>query len=60
MHALIVVAHPNPASLSHAVATQVAEGVVASGSQHSFEIADLAREGFDPRFTKADIAVLLR
>lgn len=60
MHALIVIAHPNQASLTHAVAAQVAEGIATTGPQHSSEIADLAAEGFDPRFTPADIAVLLK
>ena len=54
MHALIVVAHPAPAALTHAVAGQIAEGISAPGSGHSFEIADLAAEGFDPRFIQAD------
>ncbi|MGZ0714848.1 NAD(P)H-dependent oxidoreductase [Pseudomonas palleroniana] len=52
MHALIVVAHHDPASLTHSLATQVAAGLTASG--HSYEIADLAGEGFDPRYTLAD------
>lgn len=60
MHALIVVAHPDPGSLSHAVAARLAEGVALSGAENSFEIADIAAEGFDPRFTAADIAVHLR
>ena len=55
MHALIVVAHPDPKSLTHGVAAHLAEGVASSGS--SFETADLAAEGFDPRFTAADLAV---
>lgn len=54
MHALVVVAHPDPASLSQVVAQKLAEGV--SGAGHSAEIADLAREGFDPRFTLNDLA----
>ncbi len=58
MHALIVVAHPDPKSLSHAVAAHVAEGVALSGG--TFEVADLAAEGFDPRFTAADLAILHR
>lgn len=57
MHALIVVAHPKPESLTHSIATQIGEGITQSGAGHAFEIADLAAEGFDPRFTKADIAV---
>lgn len=60
MHALIVVAHPNPRSLSHAVAAQVSQGLLAREGGHSVEIADLAAEGFDPRFGQADIAVHLR
>lgn len=55
MHALIVISHPDPESLTHGVAAHVAEGVSLSGD--SFEIADLAAEGFDPRFTAADLAV---
>ncbi|WP_437660799.1 NAD(P)H-dependent oxidoreductase [Sorangium sp. So ce1182] len=55
MHALLVVSHPEPRSLTHGVAAQVAEGVSLSGN--SFEIADLAAEAFDPRFTAADLAV---
>lgn len=58
MHALIVVTNPNPGSFSHSVAAEVAEGVKASGA--TFEIADLAAEGFDPRFSAADIAAHLR
>jgi len=60
MHALIVVAHPDPASLTHAVAAQVAAGVALSGPGYTTEIADLAAEGFDPRFGTDDIAVHLR
>ncbi|MER8826274.1 NAD(P)H-dependent oxidoreductase [Mesorhizobium sp. M0938] len=57
MHALIVIAHPDPRSLSHSVARHVAEGVSLSDPGNSFEIADLAAEGFDPRFTATDLAV---
>ncbi|BAV97779.1 NAD(P)H-dependent oxidoreductase [Lysobacter enzymogenes] len=52
MHALIVFAHPDPQSLTHAVATRVGEGARAAG--HSVELADLAAEGFDPRYGQAD------
>ncbi|MBD8099880.1 NAD(P)H-dependent oxidoreductase [Pseudomonas fluorescens] len=52
MHALIVVAHHDPQSLTRSVAEQVGAGLSASG--HSFEIADLAAGGFDPRYTAAD------
>jgi NAD(P)H dehydrogenase (quinone) len=57
MHALIVVAHPDPKSLSHAVAAHFAEGVSLSAPGNTFEIADLMAEAFDPRFTAADLAV---
>lgn len=56
MHALIVIAHPDPQSLTHAVAGQVARGIEASRSGHTFEIADLSAEGFDPRFNTRDVA----
>ncbi|MGO4123430.1 NAD(P)H-dependent oxidoreductase [Inquilinus sp. YAF38] len=56
MHALIVVAHPDPKSLTHTVAARLAVGV----SGHSVEIADLMAEGFDPRFSATDHAVHLK
>lgn len=56
-HALIVVAHPDAQSFTHAVAAQVGESLVQSGAGRSFEIADLAAEGFDPRFTATDNAI---
>ena len=57
MHALIVVAHPDPKSLSHSVAAQIAEGLSQSDPGNSFEVADLAAETFDPRYTATDLAV---
>ena len=57
MHALVVVAHPDSSSIVHALAKSVGEGVSASGPGNSFEIADLAAEGFDPRFRNSDNAV---
>ncbi|WP_129790676.1 NAD(P)H-dependent oxidoreductase [Sphingosinicella sp. CPCC 101087] len=60
MHALIVVAHPGPESLTHSVAAHFAEGIALASPGNSWEIADLAAEGFDPRFTMADVAVHLR
>ncbi len=60
MHALIVVAHPDPNSLSHGVAAKIAEGLTASDPGSSYEIADLAAEGFDPRFSMADVALFRR
>lgn len=59
MHALIVVAHPEPGSLSHAIAAALATGVEQSAPGNTFEIADLTAEEFDPRFTARDIAVHL-
>jgi NAD(P)H dehydrogenase (quinone) len=56
MHALIVVSHPNPDSLTHAVAAQVAQGVQ-HAQPHTLELADLVAEGFDPRFTANDVAL---
>ena len=57
MHALIVVAHPVADSLTHRVAAHIGDGVAEPGHGHSHEIADLAAEGFDPRFTAQDVAV---
>ncbi|MBB5866426.1 NAD(P)H-dependent oxidoreductase [Xanthomonas sp. 3058] len=57
MHTLIVVAHPDSQSLTHAVADRIADGLATSQAGHTVEIADLAAEGFDPRFTAADIAL---
>jgi NAD(P)H dehydrogenase (quinone) len=57
MHALIVVAHPDPGSFSHRIAQQLAKGVALADGGHTAEVADLAAEGFDPRFTPNDHAV---
>ncbi|TWI50505.1 NAD(P)H dehydrogenase (quinone) [Pseudomonas duriflava] len=57
MHILIVVAHPDSTSLTHAFATQVSESIVRAAPLYTVEIADLAKEGFDPRFTLDDLAV---
>ena len=59
MHALIVVSHPDRNSLTHAIGENIARGISAS-SEHSFELADLAAENFDPRFGMADLAVHLK
>jgi NAD(P)H dehydrogenase (quinone) len=56
MHALIVISHPDPNSFTHAIATSLGEGI-ACDKANSFEIADIAAEGFDPRFTAVDLAV---
>lgn len=57
MHTLIVVAHPEPESLTHTIASTIATGIGLSGGQHTVEMADLSQEGFDPRFTAADLTV---
>ncbi len=57
MLALIVIAHPNPKSLTHGIASQVAKGVSAADEDNTSEIADLAAEGFDPCFTAQDISM---
>lgn len=54
MHVLTVLSHPDPASLSHALAERFIAGAEAAG--HSVETADLHAEGFDPRWTLADNA----
>ncbi|WDY56046.1 NAD(P)H-dependent oxidoreductase [Pseudomonas sp. PSKL.D1] len=55
MQALIVIGHHDPRSLTHAIAHSLAEGLASAG--HAAELADLASEGFDPRFSLADHAV---
>ncbi|MGN6409391.1 MAG: NAD(P)H-dependent oxidoreductase [Curtobacterium sp.] len=50
MPTLIVTAHPDPDSLTHHVAARLRAALPAG----SVESADLAAEGFDPRFTLAD------
>lgn len=62
MHALIVVSHPDPGSLTHAVAERVCHGVQSATApgRHTAELADLAAEGFDPRFSEADVALHLK
>lgn len=53
MHALIVVSHPDPESLTHAVAHSFAQGVAQSGD-HTTETADIAAEGFQAAFNQVD------
>jgi len=54
MHILTVIDHPDPASLTHALALRFSDGAAQAG--HSVEMADLHAEGFDPRWTKSDAA----
>jgi NAD(P)H dehydrogenase (quinone) len=53
MHVLTVLDHPNAASFSAAVAQHFMNGAKAAG--HTVELADLHAEGFDPRWSMADI-----
>jgi NAD(P)H dehydrogenase (quinone) len=59
MHAVIVTSHPNPDSLTHAIAAHIAQGIESTEGQHSHEFVDLAAEGFDPRFTQGDLSLML-
>lgn len=49
MQTLVVIAHPDPASLTYHVASRIAAELGPGAT-----IADLHGEGFDPRFTVAD------
>lgn len=55
MRTLIVTAHPDPQSLTHAVAAQIAAGLRTAGHAN-VTMADLSAEGFDPRFSQDDLA----
>jgi len=57
MHSVIVVAHPEPGSLTHAVANRIGDAILAASNGNTIEVADLAAEGFDPRFNTADNAL---
>lgn len=59
MHSLIVVAHPEPHSLTQAVAARISDAIASADARNSVTVADLASEGFDPRFN-ADDMVLFR
>ena len=53
MHVLTVLDHPDPKSFSAAVAKRFNAGAEKAG--HTTELADLNAEGFDPRWSMADI-----
>ena len=53
MHVLTILDHPNPTSFSAAVAARFVKGAQAAG--HTTELADLHAEGFDPRWSQADV-----
>lgn len=54
MHVLTVLDHPNPASFSAALAEHFIAGAREAG--HTTELADLNAEGFDPKWSMADIS----
>jgi len=54
MHILVVIAHPNPDSITHSIALAFADGAATRG--HSAELLDLHAEGFDPRWQAEDMA----
>lgn len=56
MHTLIVVSHPTPTSLTHAIAGAIGAGITSADPSATVELADLSAEGFDPRYTQADLA----
>lgn len=58
MHTLIVLSHPTPQSLTHAVAQAFAKGIEQSG-QHTTEIADIAAEAFQASYNPADRSAYL-
>lgn len=54
MHVLVVISHPNPRSFTHALVERFCDGARDAG--HTVEIADLHAEGFDPRWSVADLS----
>ncbi len=54
MQVLVVYAHPNPGSFSHALLESFTDGLKEGG--HSFEIVDLYAIDFDPRMRLEDFA----
>lgn len=55
MTALVVVSHSDPDSLTQHVARATADAIRAAGGE--VDIADLNAENFDPRFSRADLAL---
>ncbi len=52
MRVLVVYAHHNPKSFTHAILDQVVRGLTDAG--HEYEVLDLHAIGFDPVFTERD------
>ncbi|MGW0161897.1 NAD(P)H-dependent oxidoreductase [Mycobacterium sp. NPDC003323] len=57
MHSLVLFAHPQPESLTGTTARALA-AALSTAEGDTVEVADLAAEGFDPRFTATDLAVM--
>ncbi|MEC4338754.1 NAD(P)H-dependent oxidoreductase [Stenotrophomonas pavanii] len=57
MHSLIVIAHPEPGSLTHAIAHRIGDAISGADSRNTVAYADLIAEGFDPRFNRHDQAL---
>lgn len=57
MHSLIVIAHPEPGSLTHAMARRIGDAIAAADAGNTVAYADLMAEGFDPRFNPRDQAL---
>lgn len=57
MHSLIVIAHPEPGSLTHAMARRIGDAIAAADTGNTVAYADLMAEGFDPRFNPRDQAL---
>ena len=57
MHSLIVTAHPESGSLTHAIARRIGEAITAADAANTVTHADLMAEGFDPRFNPQDQAL---
>ncbi len=57
MHSLVVITHPEPGSLTHAIAQHIGEAIAAADARNTVAYADLMDEGFDPRFTPGDQAL---
>lgn len=53
MHLLTILDHPNPNSFTAAAVARLIDGARDAG--HTTELADLHAEGFDPRWSMADI-----
>lgn len=57
MHTLVLFVHPQPESLTGSAARMLAARLSAT-TGHTAEVADLAAEEFDPRFTAEDLAAM--